>query len=302
MRCEQAMEWMSAKLDGELDPRQDAALSRHLQTCDACRQCWAAYQRIEQEVSSLQAEPPAVLYQDVMERVAQTPQIQPTKQKRFPWGIGTAVAAAAVLLLLLGTGSVELPRWSGGADGAARDVAGVETTELYDTAAGAAEAPAAEEAEPEEAAVTAAAPEMPMQPEEAVAEEAAADMPAAMPEETEEAAEAAQPQVVIPWTEASFSAAEEAGQSFNLEAYLAEQSRSVLAMRMSYQQAVELLAQWEQLDYLEIPAELALWQTIAEGVWQCPIAPALAEEIQSVFGGELYEGTSDGAILLLISQ
>lgn len=301
MRCREAMEWMSARLDGQLEPRQDAALSRHLETCAACRQTWAVYQQMTCGVRDLEAEPPTELYQRVMEQVVQTPQITPAKKRRLPWGIGTAAATAVVLLLLLGTGYVHLPD---------RDAA--------------ADTPAAEEHVPQEEA---AVPESAV--EEAMAEDAAAQLPVgtdgitvtteettqtqkrmtATPEESAEtaadtAAAAPQeepPQLVIPWSETGGGVSGSAGQIFSLEDYLAEQTQPVLVMTMSYPEAQELLVQWKAMDYLEIPAELAAWETVADGVWQCRISPELAEQIASVYGGVLHPGDPGQVILLLVS-
>ena len=269
MRCEEAMELLSAKLDGELDPQTDAALSRHLQTCEDCRRVWAAYCEIDAGIAALEAEPSAELYQGVMEIIRTAPAVKPAKKRRPMWGVGTAVAAAAVLFLLIGTGTVSLPKLDM-AENAAGTVA--EDTEV--------------------------AAEMPAM---AVYEEAAAPAEAQIqPAAGEETAEVEAEQI-LPWTiERSESVGTVATADFDLEVWLEEQSLPVLVFEPELAEVEALLRDWEALDWLEVPTELAQWQTVADGVWSCEIDAALAEAFAEQYGGAWYAGDPDAGNTLIV--
>ena len=266
MRCEEVLELLSAKLDGELDPQTDAALSRHLETCEECRRIWEVYREMDAGIAALEAEPPAELYTGVMEKISQTPVIKPVKKRRPMWGIGTLAAAAAALVLLVGTGTVDLPSFDqarNASSAVAEEAVFTETTEeSLDAAA------------PAEAACV---------PETAAAEEDAAQLlPAA-----EEAA--------------AMSAWEG---EFDLPDYLSRQTMSVAVFEAAQTDVQALLQQWEELDWLEVPADLAQWQTVTEQVWSCETSAELARQAADQFGGTWYESAepSEAAQLLLICR
>ena len=58
MNCDQALEAISAKLDGELDAAQQAALEAHLQSCQACRAVYETLQTVDVILPDTQLEPP----------------------------------------------------------------------------------------------------------------------------------------------------------------------------------------------------------------------------------------------------
>lgn len=273
MRCEEAMELLSAKLDGELDPQTDAALSRHLQTCAACRQVWAFYCEMDAGIAALEAEPPAELYTGVMEKIRNTPVVKPVKKRRPMWGVGTAVAAAAVLFLLIGTGTVHLPDWN-----AAGNTAGIAM---------------------DEAAVVAEVPEMEEVEEAAPAEAAVA------PEVAAETATVGDGQI-LPWTiERSESSLEmTTAEEFQLETWLEAQELPVLVLEAELEQAEALLQDWDALDWLEIPVELAQWQLLDDNIWCCEIDAGLAEQIPDLYDGTWYEvdNESETALIVLICE
>ena len=95
MNCEQALEAMSARLDGELDAQQTQALEAHLAQCPECRRLFDELSRIDGAIPSLDAEAPEALTARVMEQVRREPR---RAERRFPWLAG-ALAAAAVFLL-----------------------------------------------------------------------------------------------------------------------------------------------------------------------------------------------------------
>lgn len=109
MNCEQALELLSGHLDGQNTPEEELTLQAHLAECAACRALLEAFTAVDQGVAQLEAEPPEALLTGVMARIeADGAAVTPMKKRRFFFGPGTAVAAvAAVLLLVLGTGSLK---------------------------------------------------------------------------------------------------------------------------------------------------------------------------------------------------
>ncbi len=97
MNCKEALEWLSARQDGELEPEQEKLLEEHLQTCESCREIADFYKNLDGELAMLE-QPPAELVSGVMARIAQ----EKPKKKRWYFGSATAVAAAAALLLVFG--------------------------------------------------------------------------------------------------------------------------------------------------------------------------------------------------------
>lgn len=274
MRCEQAMELLSAKLDGELDPQTDAALTRHLETCEACRCLWTAYCEIDAGIADLEAEPPAELYTGVMEKIRTTPVVKPVKKRRPMWGIGTLVAAAAVFALMISTGTVQLPTMetAGNASGAVAEEMAI-TTDSQDALA--------YDGDMEEAA--------PEAPAEAAVAEAA------------QSVETVETEQILPAGEQSGVMAASL-EPFELDNWLSRQSVPVVVAEVTLAEAEQLLQEWEALDWLEVPSDLAQWQSVADGVWCCEIDTALLETAVELSGGTLYESAeeSDQALLLLI--
>lgn len=101
MNCEQAMEWMSVMLDGELEQPQADALRAHLETCPDCRRLMEAMEGLEQKVSSLREPAPEGLKRGVLYRIDQaTGKAKKPKLNRW-FGPGAAIGAVAALLVLL---------------------------------------------------------------------------------------------------------------------------------------------------------------------------------------------------------
>ena len=110
MICEQAYELMSAKLDGALSASQDAELTAHLASCPECRRVMEAMQTVESSVSALREPAPEGLKKGVLYRIDQaTGKAKPARRRWI--GPGTVFGAvAALLVLLVGTGVIQLPR------------------------------------------------------------------------------------------------------------------------------------------------------------------------------------------------
>ena len=110
MICEQAYEMMSAKLDGALSASQDAELTAHLASCPECRRVMEAMQTVEHSVSALREPAPEGLKQGILYRIDQaTGKAKPARRRWI--GPGTVFGAvAALLVLLVGTGVIQLPR------------------------------------------------------------------------------------------------------------------------------------------------------------------------------------------------
>lgn len=97
MTCEEALPLLSAHLDGENTPEDEAALQAHLAQCAACREILEAYEAIDRGVAQPEADPPEALHAGVMAQIRKRPQ---TRRRRW---LGIA-AAAAVLALVIAAG------------------------------------------------------------------------------------------------------------------------------------------------------------------------------------------------------
>ena len=70
MHCEQYLDLISARLDGELSQQEEAALTAHLQECPACRELSAQLQQLRTAFSPVgEADVPAALSQSVMNKI-----------------------------------------------------------------------------------------------------------------------------------------------------------------------------------------------------------------------------------------
>lgn len=70
MRCPDASEWMSLRLDGRLSPEQEKALEQHLAACPDCALEWGGMRLVASLLEAAEAAaPPPKLHQAVMARV-----------------------------------------------------------------------------------------------------------------------------------------------------------------------------------------------------------------------------------------
>ena len=89
LTCEQALELISAQLDGALTAEEAGALDEHLAQCPACRALRADLSTLHQLLPTLAEEPPAGLKDDIMKAVHAS--------KCTPFHTGKAPVALALL-------------------------------------------------------------------------------------------------------------------------------------------------------------------------------------------------------------
>ena len=112
--CDQALEWISAHIDGCLTPEEEDALARHLEHCPACRSLLADLEQIHSDISEMAAAPvppPDGLQDTIMAQI----------RRRNRPGTGVrwqawAAAAAVLAVVLLGAGPLRV--WRTGGSGA----------------------------------------------------------------------------------------------------------------------------------------------------------------------------------------
>lgn len=95
--CDQALEWISAALDGALTPEEQHRLDAHLAACAECRALAKELRQLQREMPG-EAEVPAGFHQAVMDRIA-AEQVVPFPPKKreislFFGGKGTTCSAA----------------------------------------------------------------------------------------------------------------------------------------------------------------------------------------------------------------
>ena len=115
MNCEQALEAISARLDGALSEEENRELEAHLASCASCRALLKELTELEEGLETLPVEAPETLAPSVMrairaEKAAQVAPAAKKSQRRGPHITAWLIAAAAALALLLGTaGVIDLP-------------------------------------------------------------------------------------------------------------------------------------------------------------------------------------------------
>lgn len=107
MTCEKAYELMQALIDDQCTAEDQALLRAHLETCEDCRRIFEAYQEIQARMLDLEEEPPEGLARGVMYRIRKGDK----KPRKFSFGAGTILAAAVLLLLLVGSGVLKNLRY-----------------------------------------------------------------------------------------------------------------------------------------------------------------------------------------------
>lgn len=140
--CDQALELISAKIDNELTPQEEAALAEHLAACPACGALLAEFELMHDAMPE-PAVPPAGLTEQIMDQVRRSKVVplEPQKQpkKAVHWKRWASIAAVLALVLL---GAGPLRSWSAGG--------------MSGGSSGSAAAPAAAGAEPASAPESAA--------------------------------------------------------------------------------------------------------------------------------------------------
>ena len=69
MTCNEALELLSAQLDGALTPDEAQALKAHLETCPECRAIQKELAAIDRALPELEQEPPRLLHDAVMQEI-----------------------------------------------------------------------------------------------------------------------------------------------------------------------------------------------------------------------------------------
>lgn len=109
MQCQQAQELITAQLDNELGADEQRALEEHLQTCELCRNAYAAESRLKQQIQLARQEvtAPAALRQQVERVIAGRRAGKEEKSAGgfAAWfGLQSWRPAFAALLLVIGAG------------------------------------------------------------------------------------------------------------------------------------------------------------------------------------------------------
>lgn len=111
--CEQALDLISAKLDGALTAEESAALEEHLAACPACRALLADFEELHLELPKLAAQPPTDLKDNIMAEVRRS-KVTPFQGKKKQWRWRSLASLAAVLVLVF-VGSSAMRQWDGAA-------------------------------------------------------------------------------------------------------------------------------------------------------------------------------------------
>lgn len=103
LTCEQALELISAQLDGALTAEEAGALDEHLAQCPACRALRADLSTLHQLLPTLAEEPPAGLKDNIMKAVHAS-KCTPfhTRKRQWRWRSWASLAAVLVLVLVGG--------------------------------------------------------------------------------------------------------------------------------------------------------------------------------------------------------
>jgi hypothetical protein len=112
MQCSEMQENLSAYLDGELDPGEEAALKSHLEGCESCRKEFESLRSTVELVRSVpRVQAPAVLKQRLTSAA-------PSRRAawRFPNPVALASAAALVLVAVVAVFMLSMSRRGGSGD------------------------------------------------------------------------------------------------------------------------------------------------------------------------------------------
>lgn len=101
LSCDQALELISARLDGPLTREETETLEAHLSACPACRALSDELEQLHQELPALAVQHPARLKDGVMGRIRES-KVTPfqSKKSRWRWRSLASLAAVAVLALV----------------------------------------------------------------------------------------------------------------------------------------------------------------------------------------------------------
>lgn len=111
--CNEALELLSAQLDGAITIEEQAALEEHLASCPDCRRIRTELRLADEALPGLQQEPPRLLHDAVMREIRRETR-QKKERKPLLRFVGVMAAAAALLAVLAGFNLVRLPGFDSG--------------------------------------------------------------------------------------------------------------------------------------------------------------------------------------------
>ena len=94
LSCDEALELISARLDGPLTQEETARLEEHLSACPACRTLADDLTELHEELPHLAAQPPAGLKEGVMGQI-HTSKVTPFQSKKRQWRWRSLASLAA---------------------------------------------------------------------------------------------------------------------------------------------------------------------------------------------------------------
>ena len=113
LSCDEALELISARLDGPLSEEENARLEEHLSACPACRALADDLKELHEELPQLAAQPPAGLKESVMDQIHAS-KVTPFQSKKRQWRWRSLASLAAVAaLVLVGAGVMDQWRTNG---------------------------------------------------------------------------------------------------------------------------------------------------------------------------------------------
>jgi anti-sigma factor RsiW len=103
MTCEQCSDWLGDAVDGTLDAERQAQIDAHCNGCPACRELLNDLKDIRAAAATLDRRTPSPeLWQSIAARV-EDPVVSASRPGRRRWSTSAQLAAAAALMMMLGT-------------------------------------------------------------------------------------------------------------------------------------------------------------------------------------------------------
>ena len=111
--CDEALELLSAQLDGAMTIEEETALQEHLNACPECRRIQSELKKADEALPDLQQEPPRLLHDAVMQEIRRETRRKKERKSLLRF-VGVMAAAAALLAVLAGMKLVDLPGFDHG--------------------------------------------------------------------------------------------------------------------------------------------------------------------------------------------
>lgn len=112
LSCDEALELISARLDGPLSQEEHTRLEEHLSACPACRALADDLNTLHRELPGLAAQPPAGLKEGIMDQIHAS-KVTPFQSKKRQWRWRSLASLAAVAALVL-VGAGVMDQWRTG--------------------------------------------------------------------------------------------------------------------------------------------------------------------------------------------